>query len=99
MGVQMTEAGRSEQTLEVRRRRALFRSWHRGMREVDLILGRFAQERIFELSEPDLSDLERLLEVMDADLLKWILGQEPVPDRYDSPVFRMILAFRQSNSA
>ncbi|MGH6761586.1 MAG: succinate dehydrogenase assembly factor 2 [Phyllobacterium sp.] len=84
--------------LDARRKRILFRSWHRGMREADLILGQFADKHIAELSESDLQDYENLLEVLDRDLLKWILGEEPTPESFDTPVFRHILAFRRTMS-
>jgi antitoxin CptB len=47
--------------LDIRRRKLLFRAWHRGLREVDLILGRFADGHIEELDEADLSEFENLM--------------------------------------
>lgn len=84
--------------LDARRKKILFRSWHRGMREADLILGQFADKHIAALGESDLQDYENLLEVLDRDLLKWILGEEPTPEIYDTSVFRQILAFRRTMS-
>src|SRR3990167_975843 len=54
-----TETGEAD--LAMRRRRLRFRVWHRGMREVDLILGRFADAHLAELDEADLSSFEALL--------------------------------------
>ena len=59
----MTGSTRSSEGLDVRRRKILFRAWHRGMRETDLILGRFADAAIADLSDADLGDFEQLLEV------------------------------------
>lgn len=78
--------------LETRRRRAIFRSWHRGMREVDLIMGRFAEERIARLNEAELVQYEALLEIPDGDLLSWVTGEQPVPADLDTPLFRAIRA-------
>ena len=76
-----------------RRRRILFRAWHRGTREMDLILGRFANAEIKNLSESDLDDFERLLEAADPDLFAWITGEAVPPAMHHTPVFRKILAF------
>lgn len=80
--------------LETRRRKARFRSWHRGMRETDLILGNFADRRIHALTEAELEQYEALLEVPDADLLKWVTGEKPVPACHDTDLFREISAGR-----
>lgn len=79
--------------LGVRQRRILYRSWHRGMREMDLILGRFADAQIASLAESELDDYERLLEAPDADVLGWVTGAEETPSLYDTPVFWKIRAF------
>jgi antitoxin CptB len=76
--------------LDTRRRRARFRSWHRGMREVDLILGSFADARMAGLNAAELDEYEALLDIPDGDFLKWVTGEKPVPDDYDTPLFRSI---------
>ena len=53
----------SSEGLDERRRRLLFRAWHRGMREMDLIIGRFADAHIATLSDAELDEFERLLDV------------------------------------
>src|SRR4051794_33179421 len=68
IGMRMTGSTRSSDGLDDRRKRLLFRCWHRGTREMDLILGRFADAAIAELSDAELTDLERLIEVSDPDL-------------------------------
>jgi antitoxin CptB len=79
--------------LSVRQRRILFRSWHRGMREVDLILGRFAEAEIANLCESDLDEFERLLEAADLDIFTWITGETMPPAAYDTPVLLKIRNF------
>ena len=64
----MTGTTRSSNGLDDRRKRLLFRCWHRGTREMDLILGRFADAEIGNLSDDELTQLETLLEVPDPDL-------------------------------
>ncbi len=89
----MTGTTRSSDGLDPRRRRALFRAWHRGTREMDLLLGRFADAYIGDLSEPDLADFEALMEVPDRDLFAWVTGREPVAGNYATPLYRAITAF------
>ncbi|MHB8885177.1 MAG: FAD assembly factor SdhE [Methylovirgula sp.] len=79
--------------LDARRRRALFRSWHRGMRETDLLMGRFADAAMALLSEAELIDYEILIEAQDRDIFGWLTGEMDIPSAYDTPVFRKLLAF------
>jgi antitoxin CptB len=71
----------------------LFRARHRGTREMDFLIGGFAAVTIAELSEAELDDFERLIEVPDPDVLNWLTGIEPTPGTYDTPVFRKLKAF------
>jgi antitoxin CptB len=89
----MTGTTRSSEGLDLRRRKLLFRSWHRGMREMDLIMGGFADARVEGLSEGELTQFERLIEVPDRDLLAWITGEEAVPPDFDSALFRDLRDF------
>ena len=79
--------------LDVRRKRLHFRAWHRGMREVDLLLGRFADATIAILDEGELVSFEALLDVPDPEVLAWITGESGVPVEMDSALLRRIYAF------
>jgi antitoxin CptB len=83
----------SSEGLDARRRRLLFRAWHRGMREVDLITGRFADAHIATLSEAEVDEFEQLMDVAEPDLLAWIMGAAPTPAAHDTALFRRICAF------
>lgn len=89
----MTGLNRSTIDLDPRRKRILFRSWHRGTREMDLLMGQFAQTAIDSMSEADLDDFEALIELPDRDLFAWLATAEPVPPAHDYPVFRAMKAF------
>jgi antitoxin CptB len=89
----VTGSTRSSEGLDARRRRLLFRSWHRGIREMDLILGRFADAHIGELSNAELDDYERLIEEPDPDLLNWVTGASATPTTYDTAMFRRLRGF------
>ena len=93
----MTGSSISSAGLDERRSRVLFRAWRRGTREMDLLVGRFADHALAGLSETDLGDFERLIEVPDADLFGWATGASAVPLNYDTPVFRAMLAFNRDN--
>ena len=75
------------------RKRLRFRSWHRGTREIDLLLGRFADAHIGDFTEIQLKAYDRLLENSDPDIYNWISGAEPVPPAVESDVLRLLLAF------
>jgi antitoxin CptB len=79
--------------LDERRRRLRYRLWHRGTREMDLIMGRFVDAVIVELSEHDIDDLERLAEVPDPELYAWVSSGSSVPCEYDGAMFRRLRAF------
>lgn len=81
--------------LDNRRKKILFRCWHRGMKEMDLILGGFAKEKIAELTEDDLTELENLMQANDQDLYAWITGRIALPEEWDGPLYRRIIAFHE----
>jgi len=89
----MSTAARTSAGLDERRRRLLYRAWHRGTREMDLIMGRFADAVLSELTEADIAELERLAEVPDPELYAWLTGGRPVPEDYDVAVFRRLRDF------
>ena len=79
----------------VRRRRLVFRAWHRGMREVDLLLGRFADARVPDMSEANLVAFEALLDLPDPEILSWMTGEAEVPPEHDSGFVRDLIAFHR----
>ena len=86
----MTGMSRSSEGLDERRRRLLLRAWRRGMREADLITGRFADAFIDTLDDTELAEFERLLQVRDQDLLGWVTGELEVPAEYDTAFYRRL---------
>jgi antitoxin CptB len=90
-GATMTE--RSSEGLDERRKKLLFRAWRRGVRETDLIVGRFADAHIEKLDENALDDFERLIEVPNSDLYAWVSGESDIPSDYDTAVLRQLKTF------
>ena len=66
---------------------------------MDLIVGRFADVYIDQFDEPTLDDFERLIELPNADLYAWIVGQEGVPAEHNTPVLRQLIAFHNRAEA
>jgi antitoxin CptB len=89
----MTGTTRSSVGLDDRRKRLLFRSWHRGTREMDLILGRFADKEIARLSDGELDELEQLIEVPDPDLYAALTGDR-APPAVAGALFDRLKSFR-----
>ncbi|TDX67082.1 succinate dehydrogenase flavin-adding protein (antitoxin of CptAB toxin-antitoxin module) [Methylosinus sp. sav-2] len=78
---------------DIRRKRIKIRAWRRGMREMDILMGRFVDATVDSLPEAELDDLEALLDAEDDVVFRWLSRAEPVPPRYDTPLFRRIAAF------
>ncbi len=75
------------ETPDARLKRMAMRSWRRGTKEMDLILGPFADTHLAGLAEADLLTYDALLAENDQDLMAWILGQSAPPE-----AFALILA-------
>ncbi|MEM7547230.1 MAG: succinate dehydrogenase assembly factor 2 [Pseudomonadota bacterium] len=80
------------ETAEIRLKRIYMRSWRRGMKEMDLILGKFADDELATLSPEVLDAYERILDENDQDLYKWVNGSEPVPAEF-APMIKRIALF------
>jgi antitoxin CptB len=82
---------RDEQS-DLRRRRLLFRCWHRGTQEIDLLLGSFAETSPGGFDSAQLGQFEALLDCADADLFDWITGRSRPPPAYDHDVMCLLRA-------
>ncbi len=82
----------SDETLSPRHRRLLFRAWHRGTKEADLLIGGFVRRHLASFSGPELDDLEALLELPDVDLADWLSGRRPIPPEIASPMLARMVA-------
>ena len=78
------------ETTENKRKRLIFRSGHRGTKEMDLILGSFARKYVPEFSEDELAVYDDLLQENDPNLYNWITGKEEAPANLQSPVFERL---------
>lgn len=86
-----------ESEIELHRKRLRYRSWHRGMREMDLIMGRFADTHLAEFGAAELAEYDAILELEDPQLYGWISGREPLPEDHGGPVMNLIMKFKYTS--
>ncbi len=84
----------SQEVMDERRRKLKFRAWRRGFREMDLLMGSFADEHLPSLSDDDLSEFERLLATPDWEVYAWLIGQKSVPANFESALLTRMMEFR-----
>jgi antitoxin CptB len=89
----------SSEGLDARKRRLLFRCRHRGIREMDFVLGRFADAELPRLTDAELDVLESWLDIPDQQIFAWVNGSEPTPSEIDTPMFRRLCNFHRVVSA
>jgi len=82
----MTGSDLSSAGLDARRRRILFRAWRRGVREMDLVMGQFADRHLAGLNAAELDAFEALLDAPDPAVLAWITKEAAPPPEYDTPL-------------
>lgn len=71
---------------ETRLKRLRFRSWHRGTKEADLMVGGFFDRFSENWSDAELRWFERLMDEEDVDIMAWALGTQPLPARVKGPM-------------
>lgn len=94
----MTGTALSSDSLEPRRRKALFRAWHRGTREMDLLLGQFADARLPTFSQDELAAFEALMEMPDQDLFGLLMSEDEPSSDVLTPMMAEVRAFHRSGS-
>jgi antitoxin CptB len=87
------------EAVEIRRKRLLYQSGHRGTKESDLLLGAFAAAHLEDFGPAQLDRFEALLDESDNDLFDWITGRAAPPDEKMSDVLRLLLSFRFPGAA
>ena len=79
--------------ITIRRKRLLHRSRYTGMKETDLMLGRFANKYLKEFGEEELDIYEKLLKAGDPSIYAWAVGREEIPEEYDTSVMQKLKQF------
>ena len=81
------------ENLEIRRKRLKYRSQHRGTKELDLLLGRFAKERLDSLDRDQIDRFEALLEAPSPQVYAWVIGQDAPPPEMDTDILHLLRDF------
>ena len=84
----------AHEELAARRRRLLWRATHRGIKEMDILLGRFAAAHVAGMHDEALRELEAIVSLPDQDLFSWIAGQSPVPAELRNATLDALIAYR-----
>ena len=79
--------------IEKRRKRLTYRCWHRGTKELDLLIGSFADRHLADMDDAQLDRFETLLEIPEPVLFDWLTVVYEPPPEYDFDVTRLLLAF------
>ncbi len=85
-----------DETRAIRLKRLIYQASYTGMKETDLLLGHFAAAHLGTLDGQGLDDFEALLDAGDDRIYAWVMGNDRVPDAYDTPVFELIKSFKES---
>ena len=89
----------SAEHLKIERKRLKFRSWHRGTREMDLLLGRFADRHLDAFDGSTLRAYAALLEQPDPDIYDWVCGRGQCPEGELRPIVAALTEFHSSSSS
>ena len=76
--------------LDKKRKQLIFRSWHRGTKEMDLLLGSFADKYVPSFSDAQVDQYAHILTYNDPDLYNWITGKEPPDDDMPQDMFKLL---------
>ena len=81
-------------SLATRRKRLVYRSRHRGTKELDLLVGSFAERHLGDMDAGQLDRFEALLELPEPLLYDWLTGKSQPPPEHDHDVTRLLLQFK-----
>ena len=81
-------------TIETRKKRAIYRANYRGFKEADIMIGGFAKAHGQDFTAQELTDFEALLEEADHNIYDWIIGARPVPDVHNTAVLARLQAYK-----
>lgn len=87
-----------DDNISIMRKKLIFRSWHRGTREIDLLLGNFADAHVPSFDADALAAYDRFLQNSDPDIYNWVSGAEPVLPSEDGLVMQALRAFYKSGN-
>jgi antitoxin CptB len=78
-------------SLDPLRKKLLWRATHRGIKEMDIVVGGFAETNLATMNQNEIKLFEDILELSDQDLLGWMTRQSGIPTDQDSQLLRRML--------
>lgn len=78
------------ESIEIRRKRVLYRANHRGTQEMDILIGGFVADGLETFDHAMLDRIEKLMDEEETDLQAWLMGQRGIPDAIDRPLIDAI---------
>jgi antitoxin CptB len=84
----------NSQNLSIDRKRLLWRATHRGIKEMDIIIGGFATANLADLPDADMAEFAAITEYPDQEMLAWVTRQTEIPVEFQSPLLTRVLNFR-----
>jgi len=84
--------------LDRQRKRLLFRSFRRGTKESDLVIGGFAEANVTRMDARALDQFEALLNQNDPDVLAWVSALADPPEEFDNEVLQALRNFKTAMS-
>ena len=83
-----------QEDLETRIKRLKYRSWHRGTKELDLVIGTFAERNLADMEEAEIDQFEAIIEEDEFDIYNWLTRKDKVPERHQNSVMDKLLVFK-----
>mmetsp|Transcript_31579 Transcript_31579/g.54066 ORF Transcript_31579/g.54066 Transcript_31579/m.54066 type:complete len:122 (+) Transcript_31579:28-393(+) len=84
-------------SLDKHRRKLLYQSKQRGMKETCILIGGFAEKHLSTLSEEQLKNYEKVLDEIDPSIYEWITDTKPIPDHLDKEIMTMMKEYANNN--
>ena len=75
-------------------KKLLFRSMHRGTKEMDIILGNFAKKNLDLFSNTDLNEFEEILNIPDDTLFSWYMKKTSIPSVFNNKILKLLMNFK-----
>jgi antitoxin CptB len=83
-------------SLDPFRKKLLWRATHRGIKEMDIVVGGFAETHLASMNQSEIKTFQDILEIADQDLLGWMTRQSDIPADQDSQLLRRMLRLDQA---
>lgn len=74
-------------------KKLLYKSCYRGCKETDLVIGSFAKENLPKMTDQELIEFGKIIELPDSDIYDWFTSKKPIPQNYNSELMQKLIKF------